>query len=143
MSRKPGERFRYYYHVHREKNTVKSLLTVLSGLVCLAVAIFFVFMPGPAIPFWFMGAVLISSQLLIVARLLDKIEFSTFKALQDERKRRIIKFVLVPLVFLSSGFGTYLLLFKFLPKTLAILCAIAGGAGAAYVPYIFLKGKKV
>ncbi|MBP6343638.1 MAG: hypothetical protein KA403_06885 [Candidatus Omnitrophica bacterium] len=114
----------------------------MGGLVCLAVAVFFAFMPGPAIPFWFFGAVLISSQLLIVARLLDKIELVTFNALQDKRKRRIIRWVIVPAFLVGSGIGTYMVLFKFLPQAAVIVCAVIGGAAATIVPYMLLKEKK-
>jgi hypothetical protein len=117
-------------------------LTLTGGLICLAVAVFFAFMPGPAIPFWFLGAVLISSQLLIVARFLDKIELIVVTALKDKNKRRMIRWVLVPCIFVGSGIGTYLLLFKFLPKVVVIFCAVIAGALAAAVPYAVLKDRK-
>lgn len=120
---------------------MRSVLTMMGGLLCLSIGVFFSFMPGPGIPFWFLSALLISSQLLIVARFLDTIELVATRALQDNRQRQIIRFVLVPVVFLSSGIGTYVLLFKWLPKTVVILCAVIAGTAAAFVPYVVLKSK--
>lgn len=142
LDRKAGTRFQYYYHLHREKYAWRSVLTVFFGLICLAIAVFFAVMPGPAIPFWFIGALLISSQLLIIARLLDKIESAIVKLLQDETRRRVVGVVLMVVVFVFTIVGMNLFLGKFLPKPVTIAAAVICAVTGVFAPYKLLVARK-
>ncbi len=143
LDRKAGTRFQYYYHRHREKHAWRSVLTVFFGLISLAIAVFFAVMPGPAIPFWCVGALLISSQLLIVARLFDRIEAAIMKLLQDETRRRVVGVVLMVIVFVFTIAGMYFFLGKFLPKSVVIAAAVICAVGGVFAPYkLFVAGKR-
>jgi|RhiMethySRZTD1v2_1073278.scaffolds.fasta_scaffold69591_3 putative transmembrane protein PGPGW len=71
----PGQRFQIAYRRHRESKTGKSpayrILYVLLGVVALGIGVVLVFIPGPAIVFFFLAGAIFAMQSLWIARALD------------------------------------------------------------------------
>jgi hypothetical protein len=75
---RPGRRFQDFYD--RKRGSRGGALwrcgaIMLGGLLCL-VGLFFMAVPGPGIPIFALGAVLIAQQSQVTARLLDRAEMS-------------------------------------------------------------------
>lgn len=74
----PGRRFRNRYRSHRRSRSSKSLWRrlqrILLAVVALAIGVVLVFIPGPAILFFFMAGALLASDWLWMARTLDWLE---------------------------------------------------------------------
>lgn len=72
---RPGERFRRYYeHAKRDRNSgaaKERIVRIVLATVCFAIGLVLVFIPGPAILFFFIGGVLLASESLFAARALD------------------------------------------------------------------------
>ena len=71
----PGRRFQTRYRQHRksqaDKSAAKRVLSLVVALVSLAIGVVLMFIPGPAILFFFIGGALLASHSLQVARALD------------------------------------------------------------------------
>lgn len=75
-SGRPGRRFQDFYARKRGSRggaLYRCAAIVLGALLCL-VGIFFMAVPGPGIPIFALGAVMIAQQSLVTARLLDRTE---------------------------------------------------------------------
>ena len=73
---KPGRRFQDRYRAHRGKRTdlVRRLLHMLFALIAAAIGVVLVFVPGPAIVFFFIAGAFLASDWLWMARTLDWLE---------------------------------------------------------------------
>ena len=75
---RPGRRFQDFYDRKRDSRggtLWRCAAVVLGALLCL-VGLFFMAVPGPGIPIFALGAVLIAQQSQVTARLLDRAEMS-------------------------------------------------------------------
>jgi len=72
---KPGHRFQDRYHAHRrdkrEQRLWRRLLRLCLAAIAAAVGFVLVFIPGPAIVFFFLAGALVASDWLWMARVLD------------------------------------------------------------------------
>jgi hypothetical protein len=72
---RPGHRFRDRYERHRNSNnapkTVWRIVRIVIALALIAIAVVFMFIPGPAVVFYFFAGALLATDSLPVARLLD------------------------------------------------------------------------
>ena len=75
---RPGHRFREYYE--RSKRDRKSgaakdrIFRIVAAVVMFAIGLVLVFIPGPAVLFFFLGGALLASESLFVARAMDWLE---------------------------------------------------------------------
>jgi uncharacterized RDD family membrane protein YckC len=74
--RPPGERFQSHNREQKKRNKSKArrFLSLGAAIACLAVGVVLVFIPGPAIVFFFIGGGLMASHSMWVARGLDFLE---------------------------------------------------------------------
>lgn len=117
----PGERFQDYYK--RRQRSHQSIwwkaLFIGSGLLIMAIGLFFMVAPGPGVIVIFLGAALIAQQSLLAARALDWLEVQSRKlaawSLGAWRRAPMgIKIVLVLSAIVLAGalaVGAYVLLF--------------------------------
>jgi hypothetical protein len=75
---KPGHRFQDRYHAHRRRRTKQGMLhrlgRILLAIIATAIGLVLVFIPGPAILFFFVAGALLAVDWLWLARLLDWLE---------------------------------------------------------------------
>jgi uncharacterized protein (TIGR02611 family) len=73
---RPGKRFQERYERNRgqRKSIFTRVLQPVLGTVLFLVGVFFVIMPGPGIPFLFIGAGLLGNESRSIARALDWVE---------------------------------------------------------------------
>jgi len=75
---KPGHRFQDRYHAHHDRGASQGvwqrLQRILLALAAAAVGVVLVFIPGPAIVFFFLAGALLASNWLWMARTLDWLE---------------------------------------------------------------------
>lgn len=83
---RPGERFqRYYERARRDRKSgaaKERVVRVVLATICFAIGLVLVFIPGPAILFFFIGGVLLASESRLAARGLDWSEIKVRAAWQ-------------------------------------------------------------
>lgn len=131
-TQKPGERFRYYHRLRKEKRpSLKGLMFLVSGVVCIAIGIPLMVLPGPAIVFFMIGLGLIASQLYVLALTLDKTEVYLRKILPPKRVEEMLRFIIVGVGVLIANFILYYVLIEivspFWANTLSLLCVFTVG----------------
>ncbi len=91
MHGRPGHRFQDHYHrATQERQSAaagRRVVNVVLAGFSLVLAFVLVIFPGPAIPFFFLAGVLLASESLAVARLMDWLELK-FRAAWRWGKRR-------------------------------------------------------
>jgi hypothetical protein len=119
----PGHRFQdRYYRRHRGSHlplNVWSILNIALGALVVLVGLFFMAAPGPGFLVALLGLALLSSELLPVARLLDRAEVVGRKLGRElldlwflaSPAVRVALIVLALAVLGALGYGTYYLLF--------------------------------
>lgn len=82
---RPGHRFQDRYEHAREtqksKDGMQRVLLIGAGVVALIIAAVFSVIPGPAIPFFFIGGALLATESRIIARFMDWCEVRIRKVL--------------------------------------------------------------
>jgi hypothetical protein len=75
---RPGHRFEdHYQHEHRAHARGRSrgrIVRLVLGLTALLVGVILCFIPGPGLPFIFVGGALLAAESLVVARLMDRVD---------------------------------------------------------------------
>jgi Ni/Co efflux regulator RcnB len=88
---KPGQRFQARYRRHHESNAQASPLRRIGSwalvVVFTAIGIVLVFIPGPAVVFFFLAAGIIATQSASAARALDSLEMPLRRALKAASRR--------------------------------------------------------
>jgi len=89
---KPGRRFRdYHEHVQRgQKSAVARIVRLGCALVSLAIAVVLTVLPGPAVVFYFLTAMLLAAESMIMAGWFDRAE-TGLRHLWSRWKRRTAK----------------------------------------------------
>jgi hypothetical protein len=118
---KPGERFvdayERSYRTAREGFPWRKVIIIIAALVSFVIAFVLMFIPGPAVVFYFIGAGLLASEFRWMAVLLDRLELklrSLAKFLQRWWKQaswraRIAVTMLAAVVTLAALWGMYVL----------------------------------
>lgn len=75
---RPGHRFRDHYayerRTHRGRRSTSRILTLLLGIAAVIVGLVLCVIPGPGLPFIFVGGGLLAAESLMVARIMDWLE---------------------------------------------------------------------
>jgi Ni/Co efflux regulator RcnB len=97
---KPGRRFQERYRQHHASNAKASALRRIGSwllvVVFTGIGIVLVFIPGPAVVFFFLAAGIVATQSAAAARALDSLEMASRRALKTasrlwRRVRRVAK----------------------------------------------------
>jgi hypothetical protein len=119
MRGRAGQRFQdHYWRAKREKQTPaagKRIVNLVLAVVALIIAVLLVVFPGPAIPFFLIAGVLLASESLLVARLMDWLELRFRATWKWGKKRwdrlphgaRVTLKVLAPCLSLTCAFLTW------------------------------------
>ena len=88
---RPGTRFeRYHERAKKERKSragVGRIVRIAIALALFAIGVVFVFIPGPAILFFFFGGALVAAEWLVVARAMDWVEVRARAVWRWGRKR--------------------------------------------------------
>ncbi len=91
MRGRAGHRFQdHYWRAKEEKKSPAAgarVINVVLAALALVIAIALVIFPGPAIPFFILAGILLASESLLVARLMDRLEVK-FRAVWKWGKKR-------------------------------------------------------
>lgn len=74
---KPGQRFQTYYKIREKRRRAGESrwsrpLRLLGSLVCIAIALPLMILPGPAVLFYALAGLLLAGESAVIARLLDR-----------------------------------------------------------------------
>ena len=123
-SGRPGHRFQDHYRREKRANGGQGskgrMWKMALGIVLVAVGIVFCVIPGPGIPFLFIGGALLAAESLAVARMMDWLEVRVRALVRWARAR-----------------------WDALPmwgKVVVAVLAIVSGAAAAYLGYRLIAG---
>lgn len=106
---RPGHRFQARYaKTHEQKRPRRfahRLVLLIVGLLALAIGGVLAVIPGPAIPFFFLGGALLAAESRIAARLMDGLELRlrALAAWARKRWRRLPGFARILLIALGAG----------------------------------------
>lgn len=121
---RPGRRFQSRYERARksERTTGKfqRVLIVAFALVCFALGVVFAVIPGPALPFFFLGGGLLATESRPIARFMDwgEVEIRKVVAWGRRRWRRL----------------------PILARVVVVVLLVGCSAGSAYLSYRFFRG---
>jgi hypothetical protein len=113
----PGQRFRDRYRANKNRRgrfrLVGRLVRLLLALAATAVGVVLMFIPGPAVVFFFIAGTLLASDSLAIAKLLDRVEVRVRKictwAMRHWRKLPLAgKVAVVAVMAASSAICTYI-----------------------------------
>lgn len=87
---RPGSRFVDRYHrarQDRQRGTWHRVVLIVAAVVCLVIAAILTVIPGPAIPFYFLGGGLLATESRLIARFMDWTEVQLRKVFAWGKRR--------------------------------------------------------
>jgi hypothetical protein len=119
---RPGHRFQdHYKHEHRAHGTRRSrgrLWRLVVGIALLLVGVVLCFIPGPGLPFIFLGGALLAAESLVVARIMDWLEVRVQAirhwGIRHWKKLPLWGRIIVGALFVSGSIGSMVLTYHLL-----------------------------